>query len=162
MRRVICLLLGAALALSLFACTPSPDREEGSYQLYFTALRTAGHGPAIQGQPYQGDGDPTPEALVSALLAGPTQEGLASPFPRGLSLRSLAQEDGVLSLTFSEQYGGLTDISLTLADYCLVLTLCQLEGVDAVEIAVSGQTVSYRSHQLLTPDEAVLSGKIRD
>ena len=68
-----------------------------------------------------------------------------------------ALEEGVLALNLSEQYGGLTDISLTVADYCIVLTMSQLDGVEAVEINVAGQPVSYRNHQILTREEAVLS-----
>ena len=44
-----------------------------------------------------------------------------------------------------------------MADYCIVLTMSQLDGVEAVEINVAGQPVSYRNHQILTREEAVLS-----
>ena len=46
----------------------------------------------------------------------------------------------LLTLSLSEQYGGLADVSLTLADYCLVLTLSQVDGVDAVQIQSAGHT----------------------
>ena len=93
--------------------------------------------------------------LVNALLAGPTQGGLVSPFPQGLSLQSWELEDGLLTLNFSEQYGGLADISLTLADYCLVLTLSQVEGVDTVQIQSAGHTYHSRSHQTMKADEVL-------
>ena len=99
---------------------------------------------------------PGVEELVAALLAGPTQEGLVSPFPQGLSLQDWELADGLLTLNFSEQYGGLADVSLTLADYCLVLTLGQIEGVDTVQIQSAGHTYHSRSHQTLKPGEAVL------
>ena len=95
------------------------------------------------------------EELVNALLAGPTQDGLVSPFPQGLSLQSWELEDGLLTLNFSEQYGGLADISLTLADYCLVLTLSQVEGVDTVQIQSAGHTYHSRSHQTMKADEVL-------
>ena len=60
-------------------------------------------------------------------------------------------------MRLSEQYSGLTDISLTLADYCIVLTLSQLEGVESVEISSEGHTANYRSHPLLTAEEAQLT-----
>jgi hypothetical protein len=56
----------------------------------------------------------------------------------------------------SEQYSDLTDISLTLADYCIVLTLTQLEGVESVEIVSTSYSASYRSHQILTAEEVLL------
>ena len=62
----------------------------------------------------------------------------------------------MLRITLSEQYGALTDISLTLADYCIVLTLSQLEEVEGVEIRSGGHSAGYRSHQTLRADEALL------
>ena len=70
-------------------------------------------------------------------------------------LQSWELEDGLLTLNFSEQYGGLADISLTLADYCLVLTLSQVEGVDTVQIQSAGHTYHSRSHQTMKADEVL-------
>ena len=61
-------------------------------------------------------------------------------------------------MRLSEQYGGLTDISLTLADYAIVLTLSQLRGVETVEILCPGHTASYRNHQILSAQEVDLPG----
>ena len=63
------------------------------------------------------------DGLIRTLLAGPEGEGLASPFPRGTSLRGWRQENGVVTLDLSEAYGGLSGVELTLADACIVLTL---------------------------------------
>ena len=147
----MCVLLG--LLLLLGSCSTAV--EKGGYQLYFASGLEDGS--AILSEPYQGEADPGPRELMEALLSGPTEEELNSPFPSGVSLRSWGLEEGVLVLNLSEQYGGLTDISLTVADYCIVLTMSQLDGVEAVEINVAGQPVSYRNHQILTREEAVLS-----
>ena len=96
---------------------------------------------------------------LEALMAGPADPGLVSPFPRGLTFQWWEWDDshpGNLRVRMSEQYGGLTDIALTLADYCIVLTLSQVEGVEGVEILSAGYSANYRSHQLMTPEEAVL------
>ena len=150
-RWTMCLLLG--LLLLLGSC--STAAEKGGYQLYFASGLEDGS--AILSEPYQGEADPGPRELMEALLSGPTEEELNSPFPSGVSLRSWGLEEGVLVLNLSEQYGGLTDISLTVADYCIVLTMSQLDGVEAVEINVAGQPVSYRNHQILTREEAGLT-----
>ena len=149
MRRRLWMLPALALALTLAACAALlPPEESGGLQLYF--LSTGGHGPAIAGTPYAGQ-NPTAEELISALLAGPEDDSLRSPFPAGVYLRSAQLAEGLLKVDFSEQYGGLSDISLTLADYCVVCTVCQLEEVEAVEITASGRQMNYRSHQILTP-----------
>jgi spore germination protein GerM len=150
------LLAMLALTLSLSGCGGGGN--SSAAQLYFCADPSKGtpHGPAILSQPYQGPEGPGVEELVDALFAGPTQIGLTSPFPDGLTLQGWSLEDGLLTLSLSEQYGGLADVSLTLADYCLVLTLSQVDGVDAIQIQSAGHTYHSRSHQTMQAEEALL------
>lgn len=172
MRGARTLSLLAALLLLLSACGGEPAREEADCVLWFPVSGSAvspakgGHGPALDWEAYAGEAEsPGPEELLTALLAGPGSEELVSPFPRGVSLRSWewdGERPGVLKVDLSEQYGALTDLSLTLADYCIVLTLSQVEGVEGVEITAGGHSVSYRSHQLLTAGEAVLWDELAD
>ena len=155
--RTLAALLAALLLLA--ACGGREDREEQDFVLYYLLEGEPVHGSALDWEPYPGEVDPGPEELLTALLAGPAQEGLVSPFPRGVSLLSWdwdEEEPGVLRITLSEQYGALTDTSLTLADYCIVLTLSQLEEVEGVEIRSGGHSAGYRSHQTLRADEALL------
>ena len=155
--RTLAALLAALLLLA--ACGGREDREEQDFVLYYLLEGEPVHGSALDWEPYPGEADPGPEELLTALLAGPAQEGLVSPFPRGVSLLSWdwdEEEPGVLRITLSEQYGALTDISLTLADYCIVLTLSPLEEVEGVEIRSGGHSAGYRSHQTLRADEALL------
>lgn len=154
--------------LMLCACAQrAEEKERGEYVLYFLsgalASGESGHGPALDWENYPCEGTPEPEDLLKALLAGPSLEELASPFPRGVTLRQCAWDEerpGVLTVSLSEQYGALTDISLTLADYCIVLTLSQLEEVEGVEIRAGGYSSDYRSHQLLKAEEALLVDKL--
>ena len=155
-----------SLLVLLCACgRSSEEKQRGDYVLYFLSgsLKAggSGHGPALDWGPY--DGEAQPEALLDALLAGPTLEELASPFPKGVTLRKCVWDEerpGVLVVSLSEQYGALTDISLTLADYCIVLTLSQLEDVEGVEIRSGGYGSDYRSHQLLQAEEALLADRL--
>lgn len=162
MKRLCALGLAAALLLLCAACGPKAEEAAGEYVLYFTVADDIYHGSAIETQPWgpdEEDDSVDPGVLLQALLNGPTEEGLTSPFPRGLSVRRWewdAEQPGHLRVSLSEQYSGLTDIALTLADYCIVLTLSQLEGVESVEILSEGHTANYRSHQILLPEEAVL------
>ena len=149
-----------ALALTLSACAGGAGEEaQGQYMLWFPTDGLLAHGPALEAQPWDSQDDPRPRALLEALLAGPTREGLVSPFPRGVTLRQLTwseERPGVVQVSLSEQYGALADIALTLADYCIVLTLAQVEGVEGVEITAAGYSANYRSHQTLSAGEAVL------
>lgn len=149
-----------AVVLLLAGCGGGERRTEGPVLWFCT---DGEHGPALAPQPYEGE--TTVEAMLSALLAGPTGEELRSPFPRGVTVRQCGWDEerpGVLLVDLSEQYGALADISLSLADYSIVLTLSQAEGVEGVEITAGGQKVSYRSHQLLSAGEAVLWDELAD
>ena len=158
MRRWLFVLLVLTLLPGAVGCGRQRQEEQADYVLYFPVSGQVEYGPALDTQPYTGGEPPQVESLLDALLAGPTAEGLSSPFPRNVSLLNwtLDEESGILTLNLSEQYSGLADVSLTLADYCIVLTLCQLEGVEGVEIKSAGYSINYRSHQLLRPEEAEL------
>ena len=150
------------LTLLLAVCGGETEHTEGPV-LWFCTGGERDHGPALSPQPYQGE--MTPEALLSALLAGPEQAGLVSPFPRGVAMQQWSWDEerpGVLLVDLSEQYGALADVSLSLADYSIVLTLSQAEGVEEVEITAGGRRVSYRSHQVLSAQEAVLWDELAD
>ena len=159
-RKTIAVILLLAL-LACAACTAQPGPEEGEYLLYFQTMDADHHGPALEGEPWspaEPDAPVEAEELLRALLAGPTKEGLVSPFPRGVGLNRVEWEsEGKLKVRLSEAYSGLSDIALTLADYSIVLTLSQLEGVESVEIQTVGYSSNYRSHQVLRAEEALIS-----
>ena len=99
------------------------------------------------------DTDPV-EGLLTLLLEGPESEELTSPIPAGVTLRGWRLEDGVLTVDFSARYAALSGVALTLADYSVVDTLCQLDGVYAVEITADGDYLTYRDHQRMTAEDA--------
>lgn len=97
------------------------------------------------------------EGLLLTILAGPESETLTSVIPGSVSLRGWTLQNGLLTVDVSGSYGTLSGIDLTLADYSIVLTLSQLEEVEAVMITVEGQVLAYRDHQRLTPEDVQIS-----
>lgn len=128
---------------------------ESDYHLYFCSSAEQAHGSAIVAENYAGTEVPTVEQLMDALLQGPVENTLRSPFPKGLTMRSWNLDEGLLTIQFSEHYGGLTDIDLTLADCCVVLTMTQLEEVEFVQIQSVGQDAQVRSHPVMSGDEVL-------
>ena len=163
LRRLTALLCALALLSGCGAGT-SGGAEEG-YTVYFTVPFDPGsaeawvEGPALAGETRRPpQGEDVLNALVEVLLSGPLSDGLTSPFPAGThQVSPPVLEDGVCTVNLSEQYGGLSDVDLTLADYCVTLTLCQVEGVEAVTILVEGAVIPYGDHQLLQGSDVVLS-----
>ena len=162
-------LLALVLAAALPGCYLARPVQDTGLQVYFvTDIDPAageqarsegawGGGSAIRGEDYTGGGMTGVEELMEALLRGPVSGELRSPIPAGVTLRSWTLEEGVLTLDLSESYGDLSGVELTLADYCITLTMCQLQEVEGVRITAAGYALSYRSHQTLTPEEAVLT-----
>ncbi len=153
MKKLMLLTAAALLALTA-ACAAVPGEDGGGLRLYFASQEDSG--PALVPVEYSGPENPGVRQLMSALLAGPEETELSASVPGAVALRSYRLEEGVLYLDLSENYGGLTGMELTLADYAITLTMCQLDGVEAVCITASGQPLNYRSHQILSPEEALL------
>ena len=102
--------------------------------------------------------EPTAEELLTSQLAGPISEDLYTPFPRGVEVRSVTvDESGTAWVDLSEQYGGLAGFGLTVADYCITLTLCQLPQVETVRILVEGEVIPYRNRQRLQQEDVLLT-----
>ena len=153
MKKLTLSLLAAALVV-LAACAPAPGESGEGLSLYFASTEDAGA--ALVPVEYTGAEEPGVRQLMSALLAGPEGAGRTSAVPSWVTLRGCRLEDGVLYLDLSENYGGLSGVDLTLADYAITLTLSQLPGVEGVRITADGEPLSYRSHQILTSEEALL------
>lgn len=98
------------------------------------------------------------EPVARALLSAPVQaDGLYSPFPEGTRLLGWELENGDLQVNLSEEYGALEGFDLTLANYCLTLTLCELPQVERVGISVEGTPLGgYWAR--LDVEQALLSG----
>lgn len=156
-------LTGALLCLALLCllpgCAPGREsREEGTRLWFTTALSGEGGwtgvSQAVGSAPYRGAADA--ESMLGALLAGPAENsGLTSPFPAGTRLVSWKRSGSILQVELSEEYGALTGVEQTLADYCVALTLVELDGVDGVRI-----TVENGSHprRILRREDVVFSG----
>lgn len=160
MRRNVLFVTLALLALSGCVLRSAQEKTppKGSYQIYFMATDDES-GAAVSSETWNPNpGDPIIQTLLDRLLAGPNDLGLTSPFPNGVRLLQWEQEENRLHLDFSEQYEGLSGVDLTLANYCLALTLCQVEGVDSVYVTVEGAESPFLHSDELRAENVILSG----
>ncbi len=153
MRRVLPLLL----ALLLLTACGQKDTEPSPYQLYFTVGNDVLYGDSIASEDYVWEDDYLNVSdMLADLLDGPDDPTLTNPFPSGTKLIwATWRSDGVLTLNLTEEYGGLTGIALTQADYCIVRTVCQIEGVTGVEILSANQENPFRNHSILTLEDVL-------
>lgn len=146
-----------ALAMLCAACSGGRSGGEG-YTLWFAASQSDAGSAALASET-RSLSQPDAQTLLELLLAGPADESLLSPFPAGVALRELSLEGNVATVDLSEGYGGLSGVELTLADACVTLTLCQLEGIDAVYFEVEGAPRPFRD-QVFTPDDFLLDNTL--
>ena len=151
------IVLAALLALAA-GCAAPAEAPEGGYRVYYSALSDRYADLAVDWVNHVPEDEASPiQELLDALLAEPESTDLTSPFPDGVRVLDWSVSEGVLTLDLSEQYGGLSGVDLAVADACLALTLCQVEGVNSVYVTVEGREVPYRPIQLLRAEDVLLS-----
>ena len=159
MKRYKALACGVAMALLLPVAGCSTNQGEGVVSLWYpTNLEHWNNATtALDTTPYTGD--LTVPDLMTALLEGPPEGSiLVSPFPEGTDLQQWKQEGKRLTVDLSWVYGDLAGIELTLADYCITLTLTQLDGVEEVCITANGSQLPYRDRQVFTAQDVMFTG----
>lgn len=92
------------------------------------------------------------------LLLGKCEEaGFASPMPEGTRLLSCTVNGSTARVDLSSEYGQLTGMKLTIADYCVTLTLTQIEPIRMVRILVNGQEIPRGHSSTLLAGDALLT-----
>lgn len=162
-KRLLTLVL--TLLLLCAACVPGTSMDgpaEGEAAVWFLAGEngTAGAALAPEFRPLPQSGAEG-EALLGLLLSGPEEPGLNSPFPGGTALKSLRIEGDLALVDLSEAYGGLSGVDLSLADGCIVLTLCQLTGIERVYLTVESGPRPFRD-QVLSPSDFLLENGVEE
>ena len=162
MKRLVALLLPVLILLGfalLYRQEETPQK--GDALVYLLAEEGAAGGDAIAGY-YVDLGleeSATPqergEAIVETLISG--VPGGRSPLPSGVYLRSISIQGSRAYVDFSSRYSSLTGIDLSLADYCITLSLTQLDAVSSVSITSMGREIFYRDNQVLMEQDVLLS-----
>ena len=162
-RKRIVLTSLALVLLALAGCGVVQKEQEGLRLYYAASLDTHRGGDAIDSVTIAWDelpqGDQVARAeSVLALLMGMCQEkGFQSPIPVGTTLRSVSIIGGTACVDFSGSYGQLSGMALTIADYCVALSLTQLDGIYAVRITVNEQELAYRDNDLFLAGDVLLT-----
>ena len=162
-RKRIVLTALALVLLALAGCGAVQKEQEGLRLYYAASLETHRGGDAIDSVTIDWDelpqGDQVARAeSVLALLMGMCQEkGFQSPILDGTTLRSVTIIGGTACVDFSGSYGQLSGMALTIADYCVALSLTQLDGIYAVRITVNEQELAYRDNDLFLAGDVLLT-----
>jgi germination protein M len=163
-RTAAALLCAAMTLLPGCAAGNSPDTSNGEYLLYYEVrdLSSARGGDAVAAEDAAfGQNDDAAQKtaihLMGRLLAGPEDKTLESPFPNGTELRSLSLDGSRAVVDLSAAYGALSGAALTMADYCITMTLTQIPDINTVSITVLGQELAYRDRHVFTNSDVLRS-----
>ena len=143
-RRVICLALILTLVFSLCAC--AQNKKDSVLHLYRPAVSSGLASQAVVPREYYGAADI--ESLTGALLH--------DLFDGEVELVGWSQTSDALRLELSPEYSARSGIDLTLAECCIVLTLCQLDSVNWVQVGVASPLAPARPY--LSPNDMIFTG----
>ena len=161
MKRWIAGALSAAMLAALPACGTNAENGQ-SIDFYFVSTAGVLSGVAIDSEPHTMT-ELTVPAVVDQLLLGPEHtERLTDIVPDGTTLQDWSQEGGNVHLDLSESFSRLSGISLTKAEYCIVLTLTQLPDVETVTITADGQRLPGAAANTLSANDVLLEGETED
>lgn len=167
MKRLRPVLLFLMIALLLSGCSlpafldrAEAEAEDGSFAVYRVLADTGQTGDLIRPEAHpELSADSLELEAAAALLASPAvSPQLTCALPEGVTIEGAAFENGVATLSFSEGFLALSEMRRTVAAFCAVLTLCQLDGVEAVTIVSGGETVFAG----LMPEDAFLTAADSD
>ncbi len=162
MRRISALLALLLLLGSLAAGCGSTQPETGTtVQIYYAASSDIQSGAAILSEHCQMTEVSIP-ALLERLFQQPMDADLAQAVPKGTTVRSWDLSNGLLQLDLSEEFGQLSGVALIRAEYCIVLTVTQLDAVKRVAITVNGKRLPENGTRTLGADDVVFKGETAD
>lgn len=157
MRRIIPLLLCAALMLSMTACGSGTPTMNG--QFYYRRAVTEFEGTdGVIAPESRSVTSPLsdPDALFRSYFAGPLEDGLIAPFPRDSEVLDWQMENDTLTLTMNDSFGALSGVELSIACACICRTLTGLLPVTQVQLQLTEGTLGGKESLLLSPDSFML------
>lgn len=174
-RRIVTLLLAALLLCTAAGCgeknaADGTENTSAYLRLYCPAdlsekNRSAGGGDAVNGIPIswkQVRGDDRgrqqqAQYIMELLLGGCTDKDFICPVPKGTAVNSCTVTGGTVSVDLSREYEQLVGVERTIADYCITLSLMQLDGIYAVRLTVNGLLPEGRTNGVYTSAEVLLT-----
>jgi len=77
--------------------------------------------------------------------------------PANTRLQSCTVTGSTVVVDFSASYGLLSGMDLSMADYCVALSLLQVPGIYTVRITVSGRDLAYRDKNYFRADDVLVT-----
>lgn len=161
-----CILLLALSLVAVTACAGVSDRKDDTEgtPLYFLASVDSVKGQDVIVCSYEPLEIPETATLedqvrivVDCLLNGSANGVLYSPFPEDTILLSVAVRDRRAYVDLAGSFSRMDGVALTLADYCLALSLSAVDGIESVTLTANGRALAQQPRQIFRERDVVLS-----
>lgn len=141
MRKLSSLLPALALLLALAACGQSGGAAFRVYRAVAPYYRTDGQ--LVEAEERSvAPGVGLLNAVIAEFNAAPSDQKLQSPLGGGTRILGYELSGSALRLEVSPGYAQLSGVDAMLADCCIALTFCALDGVDSVSVWSEGQELT--------------------
>lgn len=158
MKKALLLSMLLLLPCLLSACMMGEGNITAAYELYFSSKDKDFGAPALGSETCRiQDGEEAIPEILRLLLKGPSSEHLQAVIPAGVTVRDWNLKDGILTVDFSSQYGMLSGIDLTLADYSVTMSLSQVPEVSTIVTLIEGERIRYRDRETLKAEDVFFS-----
>lgn len=151
MKRLLTITLVLILGVFLGACNKHQDASNGkTVDIYYIDAKTSG----LVSEGYNLISTDTGEQigeLLYMLKKGPENLVYKSTLPDGVTYKYTLNEDSSLTIDFDSSYNQLTGVSEVLCRAAIVKTLCQIKGLDYVQINVNGSPLVDSNGDVVGP-----------
>lgn len=94
--------------------------------------------------------------ILNRYFSGPVAQGLASPFPAGLSVVTLTRDNVKIMLTLNDAIASLTGLDLSIACTCVALTLIEYTQCQEVEIKAENMLLDGKASITISKENLYL------
>lgn len=154
MRKLLIIITLLCLVLCL-GCSEKPEPKDPVH-LYYSKAEISFEELGVVSFEVRESSELTAEEIIRLYLAGPTEQGLISPFPDDTSLISIHVEDQSVTVTLSDTYASLSGYPLAIANCCLYKTVSSLTGLKTVIICCETKALGNDVRMQLTEQDFVL------
>ncbi|MBR5217600.1 MAG: GerMN domain-containing protein [Oscillospiraceae bacterium] len=99
------------------------------------------------------------EEVVRLLTGGCRDKNFRMPVPNGTKMQRCTVAGSMVTVDFNGVYGNLGGMDLTIADYCIALSILQIPGVYTVRITVNERDLAYRGQNVFHADDVLLTSQ---
>lgn len=155
MKRIATCVLLAVCLLLFTGCSFLSEDQTDTFTLYYIRSEYMYHSSdsVIVGEPRTIAPQMKIDQLLYLYLAGPVDDSLISPIPKGTELIEIQEYSGLLEITFSDTEKTMTDAQFSLACVCLGKTLMEDPGIIRVTVVSGDRNMTIDRNNYLLTDE---------